>query len=273
MTLTDSQAITVMRQSSPGASELPIYVHNGFDPGRFDDFVASRQDFVVQDHHSYFVFTPSDDSESASRHTNDIHGYISANMDRASKKQHGNLVIDEWSCALTPNSIANESNPIQARKDFCTGQMDVYSNTTAGWSFWCKWCMILMFVLRYLNTSLQLMSRNNVTAMLIGVLKLRLVPVFPGHSSRTEIDQRTNRNYSMFVTPLKVRLPRLSRTFWPSFRKPRQPVLYFLVGSALHLRTPCYEGMIYVIVLKLFVSGGEDKTVSSNGTGRPNSQF
>jgi glucan 1,3-beta-glucosidase len=145
MTLTDSQAITAMRQSSPGASQLPIYVHNGFDPQRFDDFVASREDFVVQDHHSYFVFTASDDEKPASQHTGDIQGPISATLDRASNKQHGNLVIDEWSCALTPKSIANESDPLQARKDFCTSQMDVYSNTTAGWSFWCKSCAILIF--------------------------------------------------------------------------------------------------------------------------------
>jgi glucan 1,3-beta-glucosidase len=138
MSLTDSKAITKMRETSPAAAQFPIYVHNGFDLQRFSDYVAGRTDFVVQDHHSYFVFTPSDDTEPAAQHTGDIRGPVSDGLDGASKEQHGNLVIDEWSCALTPKSIANEGDPVQARKDFGTGQLEVYTNTTAGWSFWCK---------------------------------------------------------------------------------------------------------------------------------------
>jgi aryl-phospho-beta-D-glucosidase BglC (GH1 family) len=135
---TDSNAITAMRQTSPAAAQLPIYVHNGFDLQRFSDYVAGRTDFVVQDHHSYFVFTSSDDSEPASQHTGDIRGPVSDTLDGASKEQHRNIVVDEWSCALTPKSIANERDQRRAREDFCTGQMEVYTNTTAGWSFWCK---------------------------------------------------------------------------------------------------------------------------------------
>jgi glucan 1,3-beta-glucosidase len=45
-------------------------------------------------------------------------------------------VVDEWSCALTPQSLANEPDEAAARQDFCTAQMEVYSTTTAGWSFW-----------------------------------------------------------------------------------------------------------------------------------------
>ena len=146
MSLTDNRAITTMRETTPAAAQFPIYVHNGFDLERFTDYVASRTDFVVQDHHSYFVFTPSDDAEPAAQHTSDIHGPVMDTLAKASEKQHRNLVIDEWSCALTPKSIANEPDKPQARKNFCTGQLDAYTNTTAGWSFWCTyWLFSFLF--------------------------------------------------------------------------------------------------------------------------------
>lgn len=127
-----------MRNASIHAATIPLYLHNGFDLERFTDYVAGRTDFVVQDHHSYFVFTPSDEAEPASQHTGDIKGAISETLSRASLKQHRNIVIDEWSCALTPQSISHESDKDQARHDFCTGQLNVYTNATAGWSFWCE---------------------------------------------------------------------------------------------------------------------------------------
>ncbi|KAG5639515.1 hypothetical protein H0H81_000660 [Sphagnurus paluster] len=137
--LTDfySRAISSMRQApTPAAATFPLYLHNGFDLGRFSDYVANRTDFIVQDHHSYFVFTPSDEAEPASDHTKDIHSTISDSLASASAKQRRNLVIDEWSCALTPQSISNEPDQERARRDFCEGQMNVYTDTTAGWSFW-----------------------------------------------------------------------------------------------------------------------------------------
>lgn len=128
-----------MRQApTPAALAFPLYLHNGFDLQRFTKYIAGRTDFVVQDHHSYFVFTPSDEAEPASQHTSDIQGHISDTLAKASDKQHRNIVVDEWSCALTSQSIANEPDKDQARRNFCEGQMDVYSSITAGWSFWCK---------------------------------------------------------------------------------------------------------------------------------------
>ena len=53
----------MMRQAGPTAASFPLYLHDGFDLDRFSYFVANRSDFVVQDHHSYFVFTPADESE------------------------------------------------------------------------------------------------------------------------------------------------------------------------------------------------------------------
>ncbi|GJE95202.1 glycoside hydrolase family 5 protein [Phanerochaete sordida] len=115
--LTDfyDQAISAMRQVYPNAN-MPLYLHDGFDLDRFNNYVANRKDFVVQDHHSYFVFTPADSSEPASQHTSDIQNGIGGSLREA--------------------SLQSEDDPDQARMDFCTGQIEVYANNTAGWSFW-----------------------------------------------------------------------------------------------------------------------------------------
>ena len=115
---------------------FPLYIHDGFDLMRFSDFVANRTDFVVQDHHSYFVYTPSDVAESASGHIQDVHDSVAQDLSRASDHQRRNLVVDEFSCALTDQSLAGDPNPDQARRDFCEGQMEIYQNETAGWAFW-----------------------------------------------------------------------------------------------------------------------------------------
>ena len=138
--MTDSRAIDAMREASPCAKTLPLYMHDGFDLNRFSDFVVGRTDFVVQDHHSYFVFTDSDRMEKASQHTADVRGGIAEAFGQVSDRQHRNLVINEWSCALDWKSLQNEKSDDveQDRKDFCMAQLGVYTNTTAGWSFWCK---------------------------------------------------------------------------------------------------------------------------------------
>ena len=142
---TDSRAIDAMREASPCAKNLPLYMHDGFDLNRFSDFVAGRTDFVVQDHHSYFVFTDSDRMEKASQHTVDVRGGIADSFGQVSDKQHRNLLIGEWSCALDWNSLRNETsdNVERDRKDFCMAQLDVYTNTTAGWSFWCRFFLFM----------------------------------------------------------------------------------------------------------------------------------
>ncbi|KAJ7740724.1 glycoside hydrolase superfamily [Mycena maculata] len=129
-----TRAISTMRQVSDCAKGFPLYIHDGFDLERFSDYVSARSDFVVQDHHSYFVFTTQDDSESASNHTNDIETSIAQSLAIASAR--GNLIVGEWSGALTPQSLSNEPDQDAARRNFSTAQMDVYSTTTAGWIFW-----------------------------------------------------------------------------------------------------------------------------------------
>ncbi|RPD66317.1 glycoside hydrolase [Lentinus tigrinus ALCF2SS1-7] len=131
-----ARAIATIRNTSSASKDLPLYIHDGFNLTRFSAFVANRTDFVVQDHHSYFVFTASDASESASDHIQDIHDSIAQDLGAASDHQRRNLVVDEFSCALTDQSLNGEANPDQARRDFCEGQMQIYQNETAGWAFW-----------------------------------------------------------------------------------------------------------------------------------------
>ncbi|KAF8447349.1 glycoside hydrolase [Boletus edulis BED1] len=131
-----SKAITAMRQRSSGGPSLPLYIHDGFNLQKYSTYLSNRSDFVVEDHHSYFVFTPADESEPASQHTSDVTGLISGDLGTADSKDRENLVIGEWSCALTAQSLATQSNPDEARRQFCTTQMGAYTNMSAGWSFW-----------------------------------------------------------------------------------------------------------------------------------------
>lgn len=132
----DDRAIASMRAISTQAASLPLYIHDGFNLDQFSAYVANRTDFVVVDHHSYFVFTPSDDAEPVNQHTTDVETSIAGSFASASDQTRRNLVIDEWSCALTPQSLSAVSDPDQARQAFCEGQMSVYANTSAGWGFW-----------------------------------------------------------------------------------------------------------------------------------------
>jgi glucan 1,3-beta-glucosidase len=127
-----------MRATSQQARSLPLYIHDAFNLGKYSNYISQRDDFVVLDHHSYFVYTPQDASESAHRHTQDIERYTAADLEHAFATTRGRLVVDEFSCALTPQSLSNEKDQDGARKAFCSAQADVYLNSTAGWSFWCK---------------------------------------------------------------------------------------------------------------------------------------
>ncbi|KAF7363339.1 putative dolichyl-phosphate-mannose--glycolipid alpha-mannosyltransferase [Mycena sanguinolenta] len=132
-----NRTINAIRQVE-GAENLPLYIHDGFNLQKYSDYVAQRRDFVVQDHHSYFVFTPSDDKKSASAHTQEIKTSISDSLTKAAANQRRNLIIGEWSCALTPQSLSQDSDESEedARRNFCLAQLETYSNATAGWTFW-----------------------------------------------------------------------------------------------------------------------------------------
>ncbi|KAF5349484.1 hypothetical protein D9756_009035 [Leucocoprinus leucothites] len=132
----DTQATDAIRQLSWYGQRLPIYIHDGFDLNRFVPYINNRQDFVIQDHHSYFVFTEDDSRKPSTQHTKDVKGGIADAFWSTAYGERRNLVIGEWSCALTDDSLKNQKDKILARKEFCTAQMQVYTNVTAGWMFW-----------------------------------------------------------------------------------------------------------------------------------------
>ncbi|TFK27355.1 cytoplasm protein [Coprinopsis marcescibilis] len=131
-----SNAIDTIRQADPDASRLPLYAHNGFDMKRFGPFIAGRKDFVVEDHHSYFVYTDQDRAQTATQHAEDIETNVASTLEEAANETRRELIIGEWSCALTPESLASDPNQTQARSDFCGVQVDCYTSHTSGWSFW-----------------------------------------------------------------------------------------------------------------------------------------
>jgi glucan 1,3-beta-glucosidase len=137
-----SNAITKLRQVAPEAASFPFYIHDGFDLGRFADYISTRNDFVVVDHHSYFVFGDANDQKRPAQELvtslQPAKGSLSEQLLGAASEGRRNMVVDEWSCALSEAALQGSTDPVGARQKFCTGQMESYTNATAGWSFWSK---------------------------------------------------------------------------------------------------------------------------------------
>lgn len=115
---------------------LPLYFHDAFSLSKGAAFVAKRKDFVVQDNHSYFVYTSSDTSMSAAAHTSQIKGQLLTNFQKNSHIGRRNLVVGEWSCALAASSLSGISDKTTATKSYCVAQQDTYQNATSGYYFW-----------------------------------------------------------------------------------------------------------------------------------------
>lgn len=132
-------ALNSLRGSSPKAQNYPFYFHDAFDVDRGVDFMRNRgKEWNVLDYHSYFVFTPEDIAESAMSHITDVtlNGAIGSKLMNAGMSIGGNIIVGEWSCALSDTSLSTEESPISARRQFCETQQDTYQNTGAGFTFW-----------------------------------------------------------------------------------------------------------------------------------------
>ncbi|KAJ7582877.1 glycoside hydrolase superfamily [Mycena floridula] len=124
------KAIQAMREK---CIDVIPYIHDGFNLDRANHYISKRKDFVVLDHHSYFLFTDQDKKKSVSTHTKDIQNDISKSLHDVTVP----MIVGEWSCGLAPTSL-NESaaNASSKRKAFGTTQMKVYDENSAGWAFW-----------------------------------------------------------------------------------------------------------------------------------------
>ncbi|UZJ52300.1 hypothetical protein CBS101457_001620 [Exobasidium rhododendri] len=128
-----TKTMNAMRNVS---STIPLYFHDAFNLDQGAAFVATRTDFVVQDHHSYYVYTSQDTSLSAKGHIKAITGSIKTTLAAESAIARRNVVIGEWSCALAPSSLASSTNKSLDQYNFCADQEVVYRTTEASWIFW-----------------------------------------------------------------------------------------------------------------------------------------
>ncbi|CAO1633075.1 unnamed protein product [Parajaminaea phylloscopi] len=146
-------------------STLPLYFHDAFNMPKGSDFVSKRKDFVVQDNHSYFVYTSADTSMSAQAHTSQIQGQLLSKFQQNSNLARRNMIVGEWSCALAPSSLSGVSDKTAATRKYCMAQQDTYANATAGYHYWsykmencdsnAGWCLkaaLGKYLPSYLNT-------------------------------------------------------------------------------------------------------------------------
>ena len=129
-------AMDAMRAASPYAKTIPLYFHDAFVLEKGAAFVAKRSDFVISDHHAYYVYTPADQALSAQGHISKLDGSIFNQFAAQSSVARRNLIVGEWSCALAWSSIQNSKNPDQDQTEFCQTQQDVWQTTGSGWTFW-----------------------------------------------------------------------------------------------------------------------------------------
>lgn len=129
-------AMDAMRAASPYAKTIPLYFHDAFVLDKGAAFVSKRQDFVISDHHAYYVYTPSDQALSAQGHISKLDGSISNQFEQQSAIARRNLIVGEWSCALAWSSIQHSKNPDKDQTEFCQTQQDIWQTKGSGWTFW-----------------------------------------------------------------------------------------------------------------------------------------
>ena len=108
----------------------------------------------------------------ASVHISNVNGPIADDLKSTAKRLNDNLLIGEWSCALTGDSLKAESDPQGAQSTFCRSQMDVYSRAGGGWSFWSKSLLPTPFYL-YLP-AIQATRRKTANVILLGASRTLL---------------------------------------------------------------------------------------------------
>jgi hypothetical protein len=108
----------------------------------------------------------------ASTHITNVNGPIADELKGSAKRLNDNLVIDEWSCALTSDSLKAESDPQGAQSTFCRTEMGVYSRVGGGWSFWSN--SLLLTPLRLCLPVIQATRRRIATMIPLGVSRTLL---------------------------------------------------------------------------------------------------
>jgi len=132
-------ALSDRAEGGPSPNDFPIFIDSAWDPNWYSQIVGKRDDFVVMDHHLYRCFTDQDKRLSGERQAADIRGRTKDELKKHHTNAHGNLIIGEWSAALSPEGMphgANAGEQDRQRRVFVQAQRDVYNENCAGHFFW-----------------------------------------------------------------------------------------------------------------------------------------
>lgn len=131
-----AKSLKTLRSSS---ADLPLYIHDAWNTDQYADFIKSRDDFIVLDHHLYRCFTPQDQKHSGDEHAAILNQNTLSHFRNLSNKARGNLVVAEYSAALNPASLRSNEPGEQdrQRRVFAKAQLDLFEQCCGGSWFWC----------------------------------------------------------------------------------------------------------------------------------------
>jgi len=132
-------ALSDRAERGPPPDDFPIFIDSAWDPNWYSQIVGKRDDFVVMDHHLYRCFTDQDKRLSGEQQAADIRGRTKDELKKYHANAHGNLIIGEWSAALSPEGMphgANAGEQDRQRRVFVQAQREVYNENCAGHFFW-----------------------------------------------------------------------------------------------------------------------------------------
>lgn len=123
----------------PPPSDFPIFIDDARDPNWYSQIVGKRDDFVVVDRHVYRCFTAHDKQLTGEQQAADIRGHARDELKKHHVNAHGNIIIGEWSAALSPEGMppgADAGEQDRQRRIFVQAQREVFNDNCAGQFFW-----------------------------------------------------------------------------------------------------------------------------------------
>lgn len=115
---------------------VPLYIGDNWNMAYWTSWAGQRSEFCVVDHHYYYCFTQNDLALSPRQHIDRLKN--SNELAKCSQKARGNIVIGEWSLAMSAESKqrARPNERESAQRDFGHSQLDKYTVNSGGSFFW-----------------------------------------------------------------------------------------------------------------------------------------
>ncbi|EGG13163.1 family 5 glycoside hydrolase [Melampsora larici-populina 98AG31] len=130
--------LAALRELCPLAAEFPYYIQDGYALTSTAQYMESRVDWLILDHHSYFTYDGG--SSSANTVSNTSPSQVPATpltmIQDASEMLHNNMIIGEFSCLISKAKLIQYSNPLAPEKKMCYQQLEAYASMTNGYHFW-----------------------------------------------------------------------------------------------------------------------------------------